>query len=206
MNIRVITNEFNLFEFLGSIFVSIGLVYLIEWLKQPTVVIDLLPDLKLPDGRKLLKVNVRLFKKGWYRKLFPWENPASYARLKCEFLKMVDGKKVVVASYVAKWDTRPEPWDYSKNTLRPELMPSTSEPENLLVGDACSAAIAVKRSNEKHFYIYDANYYANPENNKRMEKEITVRINFSSSSVSFSKEFLILNGNASIDSFTLKAY
>lgn len=184
--------------------ISVGLVYLVEWLKQPSAKIELLPPLVLPDGRKFLKVNVKITKNGWYRKLFPWQNPASYARLKGYLISKEQNAEVEMASFTVKWDTRPEPWDYSTNLPRLELLPAVSEPENFLVGDECTASVVVKHQNQDWFFIYDANYYFNPEANQRNERKVILRLVFSSSSTSTKKDFIILNGNSSTDSFNLK--
>lgn len=188
-----------------SFFISVLTVYLIEYLKKPSVAIDLFPDLILNNGkRKFLKIRVRIYKDGWFRKIFPWQNPASFARLKCYLIDFVNGVEVELFSYVAKWDTRPEPWDYEKNIPKLELLPAASEPENFLVGDVGVTSVAAKHAGEDSFYIYDANYYVNQTGNKRDEKKITIRIVFSSSSVSAKKDFVIVNGNSTLEAFNLK--
>ncbi len=187
-----------------SFIIAVLIVYLIEWLKQPSADIELLPDLVLPDGRKLLKVKVKISKKGWFRKIFPWQNPASYARLKGYIINNYRNEEVTLASFTAKWDTRPEPWDYDKNKPKLELLPAASEPENFLVGDEGTTSVAAKHPVEDHFYIYDANYYVNQSQNKLEEKMLKLRLVFSSSSVSTTKEFMIINGNSTVGSFKLK--
>lgn len=194
----------DLWQLILSFVTAVLLVYLVEWLKQPSAEISLLPDMVLKDGRKFLKVKVRIDKKGFLKRMFPWQNPVSYARLKGYLLGECNDKKVDLFSYVAKWDTRPEPWDYTTNKPKIEMLPATSEPENLLVGDECSTSIAVKHSGERHFYVYDANYYVNPLVNQRDEKMVKLRLVFSSSSVTTKKDFVIVNGNKTVDSFQLK--
>lgn len=194
----------DIWQLILSFSISVLLVYIVEWLKQPSVKISLLPDLVLKDGRKLLKVNVRIFKKGFLKKIFPWQSPCSYARLKGYLLGNYDSKEIILISYFAKWDTKPEPWDYTINKPRVELLPASSEPENLLVGDECSTSIAIKHTGEQHFYAYDANYYVNPLANQCDEKMVKLRLIFSSSSVTTKKDFIIVNSNKTIDAFQLK--
>lgn len=185
--------------------ISVFIVYLIEFLKRPSVRIELFPDLVLSDGkRKFLKVKVKVYKSGGFRKIFPWQNPASFARLKCYLVDSLGKEELEVFSYVAKWDTRPEPWDYEKNRPRIELLPATSEPENFVVGDEGTTAVAAKHIGEDNFYIYDGNYYVNQIGNKRDEREIKLRIIFSSSSVTTKKDFAIVNGNSTLEAFSLK--
>mgnify|MGYP001566977126 CR=1 FL=1 len=186
-----------------SFIVSVFIVYLIEWLKQPSVEIMPIADLILNDGRKFLKVKVKIGKRGWYRKIFPWQNAASFARLKGYLISCCGKDEVVLFSYTVKWDTRPEPWDYIQNKPRLELLPAVSEPENFLVGDECSASVAVKHLKEPHFYIYDGNYYVNQNTNHRNEKQIKLRLIFSSSSISTEKDFFIVNGNSTTEAFNL---
>jgi hypothetical protein len=207
----------NIFSFLNTIqipdfwllvltfLLSVSIVYLIEYLKRPSVKIDLFPDLILPDGkRKFLKIKIKVYKSGWLREIFPWQNPASFARLKCYLIESLGGKELEVFSYTAKWDTRPEPWDYEKNIPRIELLPATSEPENFVVGDEGTTAVAAKHKGEDNFYIYDGNYYVNQIGNKRDEKKIKLRVIFSSSSVTTRKDFAIVNGNSTLEAFSLK--
>lgn len=194
----------DIWQLILSFIIAVLLVYLVEWLKQPSAEISLLPDLVLKDGRKFLKVKVKIYKKGFLKRVFPWQNPVSYARLKGYLLGDCDNNKVNLFSYVAKWDTRPEPWDYITNKPKIELLPASSEPENLLVGDECPTSIAVKHPGEQHFYVYDANYYVNPLVNQRDEKMVKLRLVFSSSSVTTKKDFIIINGNKTTDSFQLK--
>lgn len=186
-----------------SFVISVFIVYLIEWLKRPSAEIVPITDLILNDGRKFLKVKVKISKNGWYRKIFPWQNAAAFARLKGYLISYCGEKEIVLFSYTVKWDTRPEPWDYIQNKLRPELLPAASEPENFLIGDECSASVAVKHLKEPHFYIYDGNYYINKGANQRDEKQIKLRLIFSSSSTSTQKDFVIVNGNSTTEAFNL---
>ncbi|NMB84088.1 hypothetical protein GYA28_02255 [Candidatus Roizmanbacteria bacterium] len=194
----------DVWQIIISILSSIGLVYIIEWLKQPSAFIEKTTDSILPDGRKMLKVKVKISKKGFLRKIFPWTNMASYARLKGNLISNKSGKEIILQSFVVKWDTRPEPWDYDKNKPKIELLPETSEPENFLPEDECTAAIAVKHSDENQFYIYDGNYYVNSSVNQCDEKEIVIRLIFSSSSATTKKDYVIVNRNKSIGGFNLK--
>lgn len=194
----------DIWQIIISFIISVFIVYIIEWLKQPSAEIEPISDLVLNDGRKFLKVKVRIYKKGWYRKIFPWQNAASFARLKGYLIDTCDSKEIELASYTIKWDTRPEPWDYSTNKPRLELLPATSEPENLLVGDECPASVAVKHPGDKHFYIYDGNYYVNQKGNQRDENKVKLRLVFSSSSISTRKDFVIVNGNTTTNAFSLK--
>ena len=187
-----------------SIVVSVLLVYLIEWLKQPSAKIELISPLNHQDGRKLLKVKVKISKNNILKKLFPWQNPATLARLKAYLIECVCEKEIVVAEYTVKWDTKPEPWDYSTSKPRLEFLPFASEPENLLAGDENSASVAIKHPNEKHFYIYDANYYVNQSNNIIDKTMIKLRLIFSSSSATVKKDFVIINEGKSTDKFELK--
>jgi len=76
-----------------SVAASVLLVYLIEWLKQPSAKIELVSPLNHQDGRKLLKVKVRLSKNNILKKLFPWQNPATLARLKAYLVECVCEKR-----------------------------------------------------------------------------------------------------------------
>ena len=187
-----------------SVVASVFVVYLIEWLKQPSAKIELISPLNHSDGRKFLKVKVKVDKNNFLKKIFPWQNPATLAKLKAYLIECVCEKEVVVAEYTVKWDTRPEPWNYDTNKPKLEFLPFASEPENLLAGDEVSASIAVKHSNEKHFYIYDGNYYINQTNNIVDKSTIKLKLVFSSSSVSTQKEFVITNEGKSTDKFELK--
>ena len=187
-----------------SVVASVFVVYLIEWLKQPSATIELVSPLNHTDGRKFLKVKVKISKNNILKKIFPWQNPATLARLKAYLIECVCEKEVVVAEYTVKWDTRPEPWNYETNKPRLEFLPFASEPENMLSGDEISASVAVKHPNEKHFYIYDGNYYVNQTNNSIDKSMIKLRLIFSSSSVSAQREFIITNEGKSTDKFELK--
>src|SRR3990170_6159080 len=118
-----------------SVVASVFVVYLIEWLKQPSATIELVSPLNHTDGRKFLKVKVKISKNNILKKIFPWQNPATLARLKAYLIECVCEKEVVVAEYTVKWDTRPEPWNYETNKPRLEFLPFASEPENMLSGD-----------------------------------------------------------------------
>lgn len=187
-----------------SVVASVFVVYLIEWLKQPSATIELISPLNHNDGRKFLKVKVKISKNNILKKIFPWQNPATLARLKGYLIECICEKEVVVAEYTVKWDTRPEPWDYAANKPKLEFLPFASEPENLLAGDEVSASVTVKHPNEKHFYIYDGNYYVNQTNNIVDKSTMKLRLVFSSSSVSTQKEFVITNEGKSTDKFELK--
>jgi len=193
----------DVWQIVFSFVISVFIVYLIEWLKRPSAEIEPISDLILNDGRKFLKIKVKISKKGWFRKLFPWQNAASFARLKGYLIDTHNDEEMVLASYTVKWDTRPEPWDYTTNKPRIELLPATSEPENLLVNDECAASVAVKHPGNKHFYIYDGNYYVNQKVNQRDENMVKLRLVFSSSSTSTKKDFIIVNGNTTISAFRL---
>jgi hypothetical protein len=189
-----------------SFTISIILIYLIEWIKQPRAEISLQSDLNLKDGRKFLKVKVKI-KKSLIGLIFPWQNPATFAKLKGSFIDLCDYKQTVLFTYTIKWDNNPEPLDYLKDgsqKLKIELIPATSAAQNFLVGDEDSAAVAVKNPGEEHFYAYDVNYYLNPQINLRSEKKIMLRLTFNSGSISTKKDFLILNGNSTTESFILK--
>lgn len=187
-----------------SVVASVFVVYLIEWLKQPNAKIELISPLNHTDGRKFLKVKVRISKSNSLKEIFPWQHPATLARLKGYLVECICEKEVIVAEYTVKWDTRPEPWDYARNKPKLEFLPFASEPENLLAGDEVSASIAVKHPNEKHFYIYDGNYYVNQINNIVDKSTIKLRLVFSSSSISTQKEFVITNEGKSTSKFELK--
>jgi len=206
VTINVITTEINLVEVIISIVVSILLVYLFEWLKKPSVTVELITPLLLKDNRKLLKVNVKIFKSGALRKFFPWQSNASNARLKGQLIEIVANKEIILQEYTVKWDSNPEPLDYSTGELRRELLPATSAPENLLVGDQQTAAVAIKHQGESGFYIYDGNYYGNRDENKISEKKMVLRLNFSSNSISKSRDFIIINPNKSTNGFILQEF
>lgn len=207
-----IINTFNqitipdFWQLLLSVALAIGLVYLVEWLKQPEATIELAPHLNHPDGRKFLKVRVKVIKGSGLRKLFPWKNVAAFARLKGSLIEEVRNKEVSIFDFIAKWDTRPEPWDYNANPPRPklELIPFSLEPENLLSGDVAEVSIAVKHPKEKHFYIFDPNYYINAQKNIVDRKLIALRLTLSSSSINRQKDFVILNEGEDTERFQLK--
>lgn len=61
-----------------STVVALGLVYLVEWLKQPSARIEVIEPLNHSDGRKFLKVRVKIGKgNNWLQRFFPWKNPAT---------------------------------------------------------------------------------------------------------------------------------
>lgn len=207
MNILDFLNKLKIADFWQiaiSVVASVFVVYLIEWLKQPNAKIELISPLNHPDGRKFLKVKVKISKNNFLKKIFPWQNPATLARLKAYSIECICEKEVVVSEYTVKWDTRPEPWDYTINKPKLEFLPFASEPENLLAGDEVSASIAVKHPNERWFYIYDGNYYVNQTNNIVDKNTVKFRLVFSSSSVSAQKDFVIINEGKSNDKFELK--
>lgn len=206
MGVSFVVNEINILEAGVSIVVSVFLVYLFEWLKKPTAEIKVITPLLLKDNRKLLKVKVVVTKTGFLRRLFPWQNPATHARIRGQIIEMVSNKEVLLKEFIVKWDSNPEPLNYSTGETRPELLSATSAPENLLVGDEQTAAVAVKRSGESDFYIYDGNYYFNPVENCFSDKRTVLRLIFSSTSVSTTKDFLILNPNSSVEGFDLKVF
>lgn len=119
-------------------------------------------------------------------------------------MRKADGKEVIVHEFTAKWDTRPEPWDYDNNKPKLEFIPFALEPENLLPGDIVDASIAVKHPKEKWFYIYDPNYYVAKHKNKVDGDLIRLRLIFSSQSISISKDFIVLNRDENTDGFQLK--
>ncbi len=189
-----------------SAVISVILVYLIEWIKQPVAELSLASDLNLKDGRKFVKVKVKV-KKNFLGSIFPWQNPASFAVLRGDFIDLCDNKETVLFSYAIKWDSNPEPLEYlpnGKQKLKLEMLPAVSAPRNFLAGEEDSAAVAVKHSGEQYFYAYDGNYYVNSKVNVRGEKRIILRITFSSSSASSKKNFLIINNNTMTDTFSLK--
>lgn len=65
-----------------SVVASVFVVYLIEWLKQPSAKIEPISALNHTDGRKFLKVKVKVSKNNFLKKIFPWQNPATLAKLK----------------------------------------------------------------------------------------------------------------------------
>lgn len=190
---------------LGAIF-AFFLVYFVEFLRKPDVEIKKANGLILNDGRKILKVKVSILNKNLIKRIFPWKDTASFARLKIELLEEIQGKTVVVNQFTAKWDSAAEPWDYDKNQPRIDLLPASLTPENLLVGDVAEAAIAIKHPKEPHFYVFDPNYYLPWVRDKNIvdRKIVKARIVFRSSAVIERKEFLIINENISIDGFNLK--
>lgn len=194
----------DIWQVLVSFISAVAVVYLIEWLKRPTAKVELIPELILSDGRKFLKVKVSIGRREILNKFFPWQNAAAFARLKGYLITCCEDDEIVLAKYTVKWDTRPEPWDYTNRRPRLELLPAASDPENFLSGDECSASIAVKHPKEDHFYIYDGNYYVNQIANRRDEKIVKIRLVFSSSSVSTKKDFIIVNGNSTAEAFSLK--
>jgi hypothetical protein len=185
---------------LGGFF-GLILVMLVEWLKTPSAKIELIDPLNHPSGRKFLKIKVNTYTKGWVKKIFPWQNPASFATIKGYLIDDSGGEEVILTTYVIKWDSKPEPWDYDNNRVRLELLPSASEAENFLSEDEETASVAVKHPNDSDFYLYEANYYVNPQ--KRTEKEVKLRLVFSSSSASAKKDFIITNSGTTITSFDM---
>lgn len=196
----------DLWQIVITTLLALVLIYLIEWLKQPSVKIEIDNDQVLNEGRKLLKVKVLVSKKGWYRRLFPWTNMASNARLKGNLISTKSGRRVILQSYLVKWDSAPEPWDYKDNTPRIELVPASASPENLLPGDEATACVAVKHNGEEFFYVFDGNYYVNRSANERSEKEAILQVYFSSSSATKMSEFVIVNSNKNINSFSIKNF
>jgi len=120
----------------------------------------------------------------------------------------VKNKDVSIHDFTAKWDTRPEPWDYNSTPPKPklELIPFALEPENLLPGDVVEASVVVKHPEEEHFYIFDPNYYLPwaRENNIIKHNLIRLRLIFTSSSVVTKKEFVIINEDKTTKKFTMK--
>lgn len=187
--------------FWGGI-VAFILVIMVEWLKTPSAKIELFPHF-VHNKRKFLKVKITIYIKPW-KKWFMWQNPALVGKLKGQIINKTNGKETILKSFTAKWDANPEPLDYINGTLRVELLPTTSQPQNFLSEDEDSASVIVKHDQDPHFYIYDANYYVDPQKNIINEKDIILRIKFASSSTVAEKDFIVTNSGKTLNSFSMK--
>lgn len=87
---------------------------------------------------------------------------------------------------------------------RYELVPSAMQPENLLPGEVAEASIFAKHEGEKHFWIYDPEYYFFLGKNRCDEKKLYIKIVFKSALGRWQDYFCLSNPNSDLNSFNIE--
>ncbi len=198
---------------LGTLF-ALLLVVLTDLIKTPQVEFSLIDPIYKPYNvaqdngiitqvnRKFLKIRITI-KKDW-RNWFLLSKVTKNIHSVSKLMVTLNEERV----HQIKWDTAPEPIDYSKpeEGTKYELIPFAFQLENLVEGDIAEASIAVKHDGEGGYYIFDPYYYTNEFRNNTIcnYKKKTISITFKSALRTISKNYIIINPDTSLDKFALK--
>lgn len=189
------------------------LVVITDIIKLPAIDISLIDPVYQPfsvvENGKIIKqvnrkfVKIRITVKKDWRSWFLLSKVTKSIHSVSKLLVKLDEER----THQIKWDTAPEPVDYSKPEVgtKYELIPFAFQSENLVEGDIAEASIAVKHEGEDGFYIFDPYYYTNEFRHKTIcnYRKKTITIVFKSALITISKKYTINNPNLSLEKFEL---
>lgn len=123
-------------------------------------------------------------------------------------------RKITVHGNLTKDNKKSSPIEFVGNlseelqgSPRPEMIPFSMQPENLLPGDNAEASIVVKYDGEHGFHIFDPDYYlkdyAREYRNYCNCDKAYLRIVFKSSLGSWENYYFVSNPNTGLTDFTL---
>jgi len=87
---------------------------------------------------------------------------------------------------------------------RLEMLPLAMQPENLLPGDRAAASIVTKHQGERHFWIYDPEYYFGKSENQCSLSKAYLKVVFKSSLGKWEDYFCISNPDSDLKDFNIE--
>lgn len=186
---------------------SLLLVFFIEWLRNPEIEIkimtasifdekrDVQGNLLIPK-RKLLKLHITAIKNWKFYLPIP-KNIHAFSKI------LIEADFFPKPKYQAKWDSAPEPYDYINNVPKLEMTPLTMQPENLMIDDSGNAGVAIKHDGHDGFFLFDSDYYVNPQLNYCTSNKLRIKVTFKSSLREVIRYYTLNNPNNKLDDFEL---